>query len=80
MDALPPPLAFFLLLFSGWVHRQQQAVIAYLREENRVLRAERGSGADFSPTTGFRRRTAYRSLRQSQQLQKRSRRALARHK
>ena len=21
MDALPPPLAFFLLLFSGWVNR-----------------------------------------------------------
>jgi putative transposase len=43
MDALPPPLAFFLLLFSGWVNRQQPAVIDYLLEENRVLRAERGS-------------------------------------
>jgi transposase InsO family protein len=43
MDALPPPLAFLLLLFSGWVNRQQQAVIDYLLEENRVLRAERGS-------------------------------------
>src|SRR5262245_49025357 len=43
MDALPPPLAFFLLLFSGWVNRQQQAVIDYLLEENRVLRAERGA-------------------------------------
>src|SRR5215510_12167534 len=43
MDALPPPLAFFLLLFSGWVNRQQQAVIDYLLEENRVLRAERGT-------------------------------------
>src|SRR5262245_48105448 len=42
MDALPPPLAFFPLLFSGWVNRQQQAVIDYLLEENRVLRAERG--------------------------------------
>ena len=37
MDALPPPLAFFLLLLSGWVNRQQQAVIDYLLEEN-VLR------------------------------------------
>jgi putative transposase len=43
MDALPPPLAFLLFLFSGWVNRQQQAVIDYLLEENRVLRAERGS-------------------------------------
>ena len=39
---LPPPLAFFLLLFSGWVNRQQQAVIDYLREENRILRAAYG--------------------------------------
>jgi len=25
MDPLPPPLAFFCLLFAGWVNRQQQA-------------------------------------------------------
>jgi hypothetical protein len=37
------PLAFFLLLLSGWVNRDQQAVIDYLLEENRVLRAERWS-------------------------------------
>ena len=42
MEPLPLPLAFFLLLFSGWVNRQQQAVIDYLLEENRVLRAEIG--------------------------------------
>jgi hypothetical protein len=39
MDPLPPPHAFFCLLFSGWVNRQQQAVIGYLLEQNRVLRA-----------------------------------------
>ena len=43
MDPLPPPLAFFCLLFSGWVNRQQQAVIEYLLEENRVLRAAQQS-------------------------------------
>ena len=43
MDQFPPPLAFLLLLFSGWVNRQQQAVINYLLEENRVLRAVNGS-------------------------------------
>jgi transposase InsO family protein len=43
MDPLPPPLAFFCLMFSGWVNRQQQAVIDYLFEENRVLRAAQGS-------------------------------------
>jgi hypothetical protein len=42
MDRLPPPLAFFLLLLSGWVNRHQQAVIDYLLEENRVLRAVNG--------------------------------------
>jgi transposase InsO family protein len=42
MDPLPRPLAFFLLLFSGWVNRHQQAVIDYLLEENRVLRAAHG--------------------------------------
>ena len=39
MDRLPPPLAFLFLLFSGWINRQQQDVIEYLLEENRVLRA-----------------------------------------
>jgi hypothetical protein len=43
MDPLPPPLAFFFLLFAGWVNRQQQAMIDYLLEENRVLRAAQGS-------------------------------------
>jgi putative transposase len=43
MAPVPPPLAFFLLLFSGWVNRNQQAVIDYLLEENRVLRAVNGS-------------------------------------
>jgi hypothetical protein len=43
MAPLPPPLTFFLLLFSGWINRHQQAVIDYLIEENRVLRAVNGS-------------------------------------
>ena len=50
MDPLPPPFAFFLLLFSGWVNRHQQAVIDYLLEENRVLRAAHADGFA-SPTT-----------------------------
>jgi hypothetical protein len=29
-------------LFAGWINRQQQAVIDYLLEEDRVLRAARG--------------------------------------
>ena len=43
MDSLAHPLAFILLVFSGWINRQQQDVIGYLLEENRVLRAAHGS-------------------------------------
>src|SRR5215471_7138167 len=43
MDPLPRPLTFCLLPFSGWINRHQQAVIDYLLEENRVLRAVNGS-------------------------------------
>src|SRR5262245_47089190 len=43
MDPMPRPLTFCLLLCSGWINRHQQAVIDYLREENRVLRAVNGS-------------------------------------
>src|SRR5262245_8206950 len=42
MDPLPPPITFLVLVFAGWVNRQQQAVIDYLLEENRVLRAAHG--------------------------------------
>jgi hypothetical protein len=43
MASRPSPLTFLLLLFAGWVNRQQQAVIDYLFEEDRVLRAVNGS-------------------------------------
>ncbi len=33
-------LQFLLLGLAGWVNRRQQAVIDYLQEENRVLRAQ----------------------------------------
>lgn len=57
MDALPPPLAFFILLVSGWVNRKQQTVIDYLLEENRVLLAER-AGRRLRLTDDQRRRLA----------------------
>jgi hypothetical protein len=43
MDSLAHPFAFLLLVFSGWINRQQQNIIDYLLEENRVLRAAQGS-------------------------------------
>jgi len=41
---MPPAtsLHFLLLMFAGWVNRRQQDAIAYLVEENRVLREQLG--------------------------------------
>ena len=36
------PWLFVLVALSGWVNRQQQTVIDYLKEENRVLREQLG--------------------------------------
>ena len=33
-------LRFLLMFFAGWVHRGQLEAIDYLKEENRVLRAQ----------------------------------------
>jgi predicted metalloendopeptidase len=35
-----PALQFLLLTFAGWLNQRQQDVIAYLIEENRVLREQ----------------------------------------
>lgn len=43
VDSLRHPLAFLLLLISGWVNRQPHAAIDYLLEENRILRAAHAS-------------------------------------
>ena len=42
MTAATLPLQLLLLTVSGWVHRHQQDVIAYLVEENRVLKEQLG--------------------------------------
>src|SRR5215471_3021752 len=36
------PLQFLLLVFAGWVNRRQVDILAYLQEENRVLREQLG--------------------------------------
>jgi len=53
------PLRFLLLVFAGWVNREQQAVIDYLREENAVLREQLG-GRRIRFTDAQRRRLAVR--------------------
>jgi len=35
------PLQVLLTALAGWMNRQQQALIAYLAEENRVLKEQR---------------------------------------
>jgi len=51
------PLRFLVLMMAGWMNRGQQDVIAYLKEENRVLR-ERLGGKRLRFTDDRRRRLA----------------------
>src|SRR5438552_2907109 len=39
---MSPPLRPLLMLFGGWVNRRQLDVIAYLQEENRILKERLG--------------------------------------
>ncbi len=39
---VPLPLQVLLVLLAGWVNRHQDAVIEYLKEENRILRELHG--------------------------------------
>ena len=36
------PFAMLLVMLAGWINRQQQDVIEYLKEENRILREKFG--------------------------------------
>jgi putative transposase len=69
MSALLNPISFVVACLSGWLNQQQQFVIDYLAEENRVLREQIGSRR-LRFTDDQRRRLAVRA----KQL---SRRALA---
>ena len=37
------PFQFLVMMLAGWVSRNQQDVIDYLLEENRILRAHHGN-------------------------------------
>src|SRR5690242_11202499 len=37
------PFSFLVISFAGWINQQQQRVIEYLVEENRVLREQTGN-------------------------------------
>ena len=38
--SMPLPVHFLMVIFAGWVNRQQQAVIEYLQAENEVLKSQ----------------------------------------
>ena len=42
MSFVLQPWQFCLVILSGWMNRQQQEVIAYLRTENQVLKEKLG--------------------------------------
>ena len=42
MDFILPPWQLYLVILAGWIHRQQQEVIDYLRTENLVLKEKVG--------------------------------------
>ena len=56
------PLQILLFTVSGWVNRHQQEVIAYLIEENRVLK-EQLNGRTLRLTDEQRRRLAAKAKR-----------------
>jgi putative transposase len=58
------PLRFLLLMVAGWMNRKQQDVIAYLQEENRVLREQLG-GKRLRFTNDQRRRLAAKAKKLS---------------
>jgi putative transposase len=56
------PLRFLIFLLIGWLTREQEEVIDYLREENRILRAQL-TGRRLRLTEDHRRRLAVRGRR-----------------
>lgn len=67
----PSPLRFLLLMFAGWVNRQQQSVIAYLLEERRALIEQAGGTSKLRFTDAQRRRLAVKAKTVGRPLLKR---------
>jgi len=59
---MPHALQFLVLTVAGWVNRHQEDLIDYLREENRILREQRGP-RPLRLTDAQRRRLAVRGKR-----------------
>ena len=50
MTAVIQPFHLLVIALAGWLNRQQQVVIDYLIEENRVLKEQLGDNDFGSPT------------------------------
>ena len=50
MSFVLQPWQLLLLILAGWINRQQQEVIEYLRTENRILKAHTARNASGSTT------------------------------
>jgi hypothetical protein len=53
MNSVPSALTFLLMIFAGWVNRQQLIAIEYLQAENGLLRERsRAEGLASATRTG----------------------------
>ncbi len=58
------PWQLLLVSLAGWVNRHQQDVIAYIQEENRILRSKlKGKRIRFTDDERLRPRSGYNRLR-----------------
>ena len=64
---MPHALHFLVFTVAGWLNRHQEALIDYLREENRVLREQMG-GRALRLTDAQRRRLAVRGQKLGRQV------------
>ena len=52
MKSLLQPWQLLILILAGWINRQEQDVIEYLRAENRVLRSSARNASCSTITSG----------------------------
>ena len=53
MTTVLQPWQLLIAVLAGWISRQQDAVIEYLREENRVLKQQLGRKRSHLPVIGL---------------------------
>lgn len=56
MSTFVSPQIFLVSLLAGWLNREQQKILDYLQEENRVLREQMGGPVLSKNTNGLKSR------------------------